>query len=72
MKVGIITTDKLPTVDLRILELMALQQVYDDNPRITNQAAAKMLGMTERNLYRKLKKYRIEGTIKYHAEKPTI
>ena len=52
--IGAILIDKLPTTDLRILEVMAIQQVYDEHPGITRKEAAKLLGMSERSLYRKV------------------
>lgn len=52
--VGAIMIDKLPTTDIRILEVMAIQQVFGDNPGITRKQAAKLLGLSERTLYRKI------------------
>jgi transcriptional regulator with PAS, ATPase and Fis domain len=52
--VGAILIDKLPTTDLRIIEVMAIIQVYDENPGITRKEAAKLLGISERTMYRKI------------------
>lgn len=52
---------KLPTVNIKELELLAIKQVYQTNPGITQIQACKLLGMSERNLYRKLKDIKITG-----------
>lgn len=46
---------KLPTVNIKELELLAIKQVYQTYPGITQKEACKLLGMSERSLYRKLK-----------------
>lgn len=44
----------LPTVNIKELEVLAIQQVYKENKGITRKRAAELLGMSERNLYRKI------------------
>jgi transcriptional regulator with PAS, ATPase and Fis domain len=52
--VGAILINKLPTTNLRILKVMAIQQVYDEHPGIKRKDTAKLLGISERTLYRKI------------------
>lgn len=52
-------THKLPTVNLKELTEMAIKQVYRTHPGIYNKEVAKLLGVSERNLYRWLNKMKL-------------
>ena len=43
---------KLPTVNIKELEILAIKQVYRDKPSIQYNHAAELLGISESKLYR--------------------